>query len=174
MGIFARSRNKRHWSRRLVDAETRDFVQDVLDETTEMFRTPSGDFQLAALCQEAFAEGQTSDIEWLKGRGVDSRGFYARELAPSWEGLDRQQRAERIDRFIELSHELGRTPPDADPDDRFLDMLASVHLKVLLLAWSFDRTYGYMDQLMNGPLQYRRYRRSRVDRGKRRAGRRRR
>src|SRR5437899_3518854 len=158
MGIFARSRSKRHWSRRLIDAEKREFVQDVLDETTEMFRTPAGDFQLASLCDEAFEEGQTSDIEWLKSRGVHARAFYERELAPSWEGLTRDQRAERIDRFIELSHELGRTQPDDRPPDAFLDMLASVHLKVLLLAWAFDRTYGYMDQLMNGPLQYRLHR----------------
>jgi hypothetical protein len=34
-----------------------------------------------------------------------------------------------------------------------------VHLKVLLLAWAFDRTYGYMDRLMNGPLMYRMSRR---------------
>jgi hypothetical protein len=172
MGIFARSRSKRRFSRRLMDAETREFVEDVLDETTEMFRTPSGDFQLAALCEQAFAEGHTSDLDWLRSRGVDPHRFYARELAPSWEGLTREQRVERIDRFIELSHELGRTQPEDHPDDRLLDMLASVHLKVLLLAWAFDRTYGYMDQLMNGPLQYRIHRRSRAERGKRRTRRR--
>lgn len=155
-----------------MDAETREFVEDVLDETAEMLRTPSGDFQLAALCEQAFAEGETSDIEWLKDRGVDARLFYERELAPSWEGLDRQRRAERIDRFIELSHELGRNPRQVDPGDAFLDMLASVHLKVLLLAWAFDRTYGYMDQLMNGPLQYRLHRHAYGERGPRRARRR--
>ena len=154
-----------------MDAETREFVQDVLDETTEMFRTPAGDFQLASLCDEAFAEGQTSDIEWLKSRGVHARAFYERELAPSWEGLTRDQRAERIDRFIELSHELGRTQPDDRPPDAFLDMLASVHLKVLLLGWAYDRTYGYIDRLMNGPLQYRIHRRRGAERGRSRKGR---
>ena len=154
-----------------MDSETREFVEDVLDMTTEMLRTPSGDFQLAALCEEAFAEGQTRDLDWLRSRGVDADTFYSKELAPNWEGLDRERRAQRVDRFIELSHELGRTQPD-HPDDHFLDMLASVHLKVLLLAWSFDRTYGYMDQLMNGPLQYRIHRRSRSERGRRRTTRR--
>lgn len=155
-----------------MDAEKRDFVQDVLDETTEMLRTPSGDFQLAALCDEAFEEGETSDIEWLRSRGVDAHAFYTQELAPSWEGLTREQRAERIDRFIELSHELGRTPPGDDPPAAYLDMLASVHLKVLLLAWAYDRTYGYVDQLMNGPLQYRIHRRPREQKGRRRRSRR--
>ena len=103
---------------------------------------------------------------------MHARAFYERELAPSWEGLTRDQRAERIDRFIELSHELGRTQPDDRPPDAFLDMLASVHLKVLLLAWAFDRTYGYMDQLMNGPLQYRIHRGPREARGRRRRSRR--
>jgi hypothetical protein len=149
-----------------MDAETRDFVHDVLDETTEMFRTPSGDFQLEALCEHAFAEGETRDLEWLRGRAIDARAFYSRELAPSWEGLSREERAERLDRFIELSHELGRTQPDGHPPDSFLDMLASVHLKVLLLSWAFDRTYGYVDRLMNGPLQYRIHRRRRAERGR--------
>lgn len=154
-----------------MDAETRDFVHDVLDETTEMFRTPAGDFQLSALCEHAFAEGETRDLEWLRGRGIDAAVFYSKELAPSWEGLSQEERAERLDRFIDLSHELGRAQPDGHPPDSFLDMLASVHLKVLLLAWAFDRTYGYVDRLMNGPLQYRIHRRRRAERGSRRAAR---
>lgn len=155
-----------------MDAEARAFVHDVLDETTEMFRTPSGDFQLSALCAEAFAEGETSDIRWLTSRGVHAEDFYERELKPSWEGLGREQRAQRIDRFIELSHELGRSQRDGHPPDEFLDTLATVHLKVLLLGWAFDRTYGYIDRLMNGPLQYRIHRgRARAERGHRRAGR---
>jgi len=154
-----------------MDAETREFVQDVLDETSEMFRTPSGDFQLTALCEHVFAEGETRDIEWLRGRGVDAAGFYAKELAPNWEGLSQEERSGRLDRFIELSHELGRSQPKGHPPDAFLDMLASVHLKVLLLAWAFDRTYGYVDRLMNGPLQYRIHRRTRSGRGVRRTAR---
>ena len=30
--------------------------------------------------------------------------------------------------------------------------------KVLLLAWAYDRTYGFMDRIFNGPLQYREHR----------------
>jgi hypothetical protein len=155
MAIFGRRRKKRRWTRRLVDDETHDFIDEVLQETAEVLRTPSGEFQLALLCDEAFDEGRTTDIEWLKSRGIDSESFYARELAPNWEGLTRDQRAQRIERFIDLSNQLGGADVGNEPPGPFLDMLASVHLKVLLLAWAFDRTYGYMDRLMNGPLMYR-------------------
>lgn len=155
MGIFGRRSDKRRWSRRLIDDETREFIHDILDETAEMFRTPSGEFQLAGLTELVFDEADTLDIDWLRTRGIDGEAFYARELAPNWEGLTREERAARIDRFIELSHELGGAGPGGHPPEPFLDMLASVHLKVLLLAWAYDRTYGYMDQLLNGPLQYR-------------------
>ena len=39
-----------------------------------------------------------------------------------------------------------------------MDLASSVHLKVLLLAWAYDRTYSYMDRLFNGPLQYQSHR----------------
>jgi hypothetical protein len=158
MRILKSRGDKRRWSRRLIDDETRAFV-DSLDETSEVFRTASGEFQLRGLALDVFAGEATTDVRWLKGRGVDGDAFYHRELAPSWEGLTRTERAEKIDRFIELSHMLGRVD-DADgrPPDSFLDLVSSVHLKVLLLAWAYDRTYSYMDQLFNGPLQYQSHR----------------
>jgi hypothetical protein len=153
MRIFKPRGDKRRWSRRLVDDETRAFV-DSLEETSEMFRTASGEFQLRGLCLDVFAGEPTTDVRWLKQRGVDGDGFYHRELAPSWEALSREQRAEKIDSFIELSNMLGRVEADGHPPDEFVDLVSSVHLKVLLLAWAFDRTYAYMDRLFNGPLQY--------------------
>lgn len=153
MRIFKSRGDKRRWSRRLIDDETRAFV-DALDETSEVFRTVSGEYQLSALCFDVFATGPTSDVRWLKERGVDGEGFYRRELAPSWEGLGQAERAEKIDQFIELSNMLGRLDPDGHPPPSFVDLVSAVHLKVLLLAWAFDRTYSYMDRLFNGPLQY--------------------
>jgi hypothetical protein len=38
------------------------------------------------------------------------------------------------------------------------DLIAVVHTKVILLAWAFDRSYGFIDRLFNGPLQYREHR----------------
>jgi hypothetical protein len=167
---FFKSRgDKRRWSRRLVDDETRAFVDDVLEETSEIFRTASGEFQLRGLCIDVFASAPTTDLRWLKAGGTDPEAFYRRELAPNWEGLSQTERAAKIDRFIELSHMLGDADSGAHPPDPFLDIVATVHVKVLLLAWAYDRTYSYMDRLFNGPLQYRthRYRLAdgRVERG---------
>lgn len=158
MKIFRSRSDKRRWSRRLVDDETRDFVDDVLEETSEIFRTASGEFQLRGLCLDVFANPQTRDVRWLKDRGVDGARFYRTELAPSWEGLDRAGRARKIDSFLELSNMLGRAESDGRPPEEFIDLVATVHVKVLLLAWAYDRTYSYMDRIFNGPLQYRAHR----------------
>ena len=158
MRFFKSRGDKRRWSRRLIDDETRAFVDEVLDETSEVFRTASGEFQLRGLCLDVFAGGHTTDIRWLKERGTEGEAFYRRELAPSWEGLKREQRAEKIDQFIELSRMLGDVEPNGDPPDAFVDLVSAVHTKILLLAWAYDRTYSYMDRLFNGPLQYRAHR----------------
>src|SRR3954469_14335498 len=104
--FFRSRRDKRRWSRRLVDEETQAFVEDVLEETSEVFRTASGEFQLRGLCIDVFGAAPTADVRWLKSRGVDGAGFYRRELAPSWDGLEQAERADRIDQFIRLSHML--------------------------------------------------------------------
>src|SRR3954471_21537473 len=121
MRLFkSRGDDDRRWSRRLVDEETYDFVHDVLDETSEGFRTASGEFQLRGLCMDVFAGVHTADVRWLKSRGVDGATFYRRELAPSWEGLDQHARADKIDQFIQLSHMLGGVELDAHPPDEVL------------------------------------------------------
>ena len=150
--------DKRSWSRRLVDEETREFVEKELEETREVYRTASGEFQLRALCRDVFAAGSTIDLRWLKRRRVDPERFYEAELRPNWEELDQATRAAKIDRFIELSNMLGATGLDGEPPEQMRDVIATVHVKVLLLAWAFDRTYGFIDRLFNGPLQYRDHR----------------
>jgi hypothetical protein len=156
---FFKSRgDTRRWSRRLVDDETRAFVDEVLEETSEIFRTASGEFQLRGLCHDVFASAPTTDLRVLKKQGVDAEDFYRRELAPNWEGLTQVERARKIDQFIELSHMLGQAKQGAHPPDAFVAIVATVHTKVLLLAWAHDRTYSYMDRLFNGPLQYRSHR----------------
>ena len=158
---FGRGRgDKRSWSRRLADEETREFVERELEETREVFRTATGEFQLEGLCRDVFAAASTTDLRWLKSRGIDAGRFYSTELAPSWDGLDQAARAARIERFIELSHMLGATPMDGEPSREFRDLVAAVHVKVLLLAWAYDRTYGFIDRIFNGPLQYRAHRQS--------------
>jgi hypothetical protein len=151
--------DKRSWSRRLADEETREFVEKELEETREVFRTASGEFQLEALCRDVFAAESTTDLRWLKSRGIDGERFYSAELRPSWEGLDQRERAEKIERFIELSHMLGGAELDGEPPVEMRDLIATVHVKILLLSWAHDRTYSFVDRIFNGPLQYREHRR---------------
>jgi hypothetical protein len=152
--------DKRSWSRRLADEESREFVERELEDTREVFRTSSGEFQLKSLCRDVFASGSTTDLRWLKSRGVDPGEFYENELRPSWEGLDQRERAAKIERFIELSHMLGGAGLEGEPSEEMRDLIATVHVKTLLLSWAHDRTYGFIDRIFNGPLQYRAHRRS--------------
>jgi hypothetical protein len=152
-------RDKRSFSRRLADEEARQFVEHELEETREVYRTSSGEFQLSALCRDVFASDATADLLWLRQRGVDADSFYRSELAPNWDQLDQHTRQSKIERFIELSHELGGAQLNGEPPEAVRDVVATVHLKVLLLAWAYDRTYGFMDRIFNGPLQYRSHRR---------------
>src|SRR4051794_41971723 len=78
--IFSSRSDKRRWSRRLVDEETRDFVEHVLEETSEIFRTASGEFQLRGLCLDVFASAPTTDLRYLKEQGVAGGGVCPREV----------------------------------------------------------------------------------------------
>jgi hypothetical protein len=150
--------DKRSWSRRLADEESREFVEKELDDTRDVFRTSSGEFQLQALCRDVFATEATTDLRWLKSRGVDPDAFYRSELLPSWEGLDQGARAAKVERFIELSHMMGGAGLEGEPSEEMRDLIATVHVKTLLLSWAHDRTYGFIDRIFNGPLQYRNHR----------------
>jgi hypothetical protein len=156
-------RDTRSWSRRLVDEESREFVEGELEETRELYRTSTGDFMLEALCRDVFANAATTDIRWLRSRGIDCERFYREELAPSWEGLDREERARRIERFIDLSNQLGALSGNGtEPAPEVRDLVATVHVKVILLSWAFDRSHGFVDRIFNGPLQYREHLRAAV------------
>ena len=146
-----------------MDEESREFVEGELEETRELYRTSSGEFLLEALTRDVFASASTTDVRWLRGRGIDGERFYRDELAPSWEGLGREERARRIERFIDLSNQLGSLSANgSEPAAEVRDLIATVHLKVILLSWAFDRTHGFVDRIFNGPLQYRRHLRSAV------------
>lgn len=146
-----------------MDEESRAFVEGELEETRELYRTSSGEFLLDALCRDVFASAATTDVRWLRGRGVDGERFYSEELAPSWEGLGREERARRIERFIDLSNQLGGVSGNGtEPAPEVRDLIATVHVKVILLSWAFDRSHGFVDRIFNGPLQYREHRRTAV------------
>jgi hypothetical protein len=93
---------------------------------------------------EGEVEAPTADVASLRSRSTDPDDFYAREVAPSWDGLNEAQRAARLDGFLEMcamlegSADLMGVPPE---------MAASVRTKTLLIAWAFDEEYGYLSRL---------------------------
>jgi hypothetical protein len=102
---------------------------------------------LVADLLEGEVAAPTADVAELMRIGVTADDFYEKELKPSWEGLGEAQRAARVEGFIELS-----TMMDAPGAAEGLpaDMIPRVHTKTLMLAWAFDETYGYLNELARG------------------------
>jgi hypothetical protein len=108
---------------------------------------PGGRLDLRALVAdllEGEVEAPTADVVALVRAGVTPGEFYEQELRGSWEGLGEAQRAARIEGFMELS-----TMMDAPgaADDLPPDMVPRVRTKMLVLAWAFDETYGFISSL---------------------------
>jgi len=92
----------------------------------------------------------TADVALLVREGISADEFYDKELARSWEGLDENHRAARVEQFVGLAVMLenadeGARVPNHD------QMLASVRTKALLLAFAVDETYGLMRQIERDP-----------------------
>jgi hypothetical protein len=92
----------------------------------------------------------TADVARLVREGVDADHFYDKELARSWEGLNENQRAARVEQFAGLALMLEGAGPDAQVPGHE-QMLASVRTKTLLLAFAIDETYGLMRQIERDP-----------------------
>ena len=108
-------------------------------------RTNGG--ELRSIVGELFADAPTADIRLLRAGGASAESFHAAEIAPNWDGLDRSQRAARIERFIELQQVFAGAE---DMPDTVARTAAAVNTKVILLAWAYDRCYGYVARLLNG------------------------
>ena len=91
---------------------------------------------------EGEVEAPTSDVRHMIALGTDPDDFYARELAPNWDGLDEDARADKLEGFVELARMVERSP-DALP----LDMAAALRTKLLVLGWAFDEEHGYLGRL---------------------------
>jgi hypothetical protein len=92
----------------------------------------------------------TADVALLVGQGTDPDVFYDKELSKSWEGLDENHRAARVEQFVGLALML----EGADEGSRVPDherMLASVRTKTLLLAFAVDETYGLLRRIERDP-----------------------
>ena len=88
----------------------------------------------------------TADVRWLVSRDTLPAEFYAREIAPNWEGLDRDGRAGKLDGFVDLAQMV-----DADPGALPREMAATVRTKTIILAWAFDEVHGYTGRLARQP-----------------------
>jgi hypothetical protein len=92
----------------------------------------------------------TADVALLIERRIDPDVYYDRELSKSWDGLDENHRAARVEQFVGLALML----EGADEGTRVPNheqMLASVRTKTLLLAFAVDETYGLMRQIERDP-----------------------
>ena len=90
-------------------------------------------------------EAPTADVRRLVADGVGADEFYEGELAPNWDGLDEDRRADKLDGFLELARMI-ESSPDALP----ADMAASLRTKLLMLAWAFDEEHGYLGRMARG------------------------
>ena len=94
---------------------------------------------------EGEIEAPTSDVRHMIKLGTSPDDFYARELAPNWDGLSEDERADKLDQFVELAQMV-----EASPDALPLDMAASLRTKLLVLGWAFDEEHGYLGRLAGG------------------------
>lgn len=94
---------------------------------------------------EGEIEAPTSDVRRMIELDTPPDDFYERELAPNWDGLDEDRRADKLDQFVELAQMV-----EASPDALPLDMAASLRTKLLVLGWAFDEEHGYLGRLAGG------------------------
>ena len=94
---------------------------------------------------EGEVEAPTSDVLHMIALDTSPDEFYERELAPNWDGLDENARADKLDQFVELAQMV-----EASPDALPRDMAASLRTKLLVLGWAFDEEHGYLGQLAGG------------------------
>ena len=89
----------------------------------------------------------TADIAALRDRGTDPDEFYEREIAPSWEGLDEDQRTTRLEGFLEM---ISLLEGGGDLAGVSADRAVTMRTKSLLIAWVYDQEYGYLNRMARG------------------------
>ena len=147
-----RASRRTELKRRLVEGLATDpqAVELVVEESQDRYWTRSGGFDVRALVGDLFHRWRNppAPVLWLKDRGVDGSTFFAREIAPSWEGLEPSERREKLDQFVGLLDMVGQAAPEGDPPDAFLDMVANVQTKVLVLSLAGDRSQRHVRRLI--------------------------
>jgi hypothetical protein len=95
-------------------------------------------------------QAPTADVARMVRAGIDPEVFYDKELARSWDGLDENHRAARVEQFAGLALMLEEASEDARPPN-YESMLAAVRTKTLLLAFAVDETYGLLRRIERDP-----------------------
>jgi hypothetical protein len=154
MGLFSRSRNgSTATERRSLPAEAasiRAALTALQIEREQAGLARVGEVDLREMVRqllEGEVEAPTADVRWLIEHHTDPDGFYEREVAPSWEGLDEDRRAGRLEGYLDLIQGLAQA---GDATGLPPEMRASAHVRAFVLAWAFDETYGYLARLARG------------------------
>jgi hypothetical protein len=132
------------------DARAMRTVLDALGHELRAARGPGTEVDLRTAVRdllEGEVEAPTADVADLKRRGTDPDRFYEAEVAPSWEGLDEETRASRLEGFLDLCEMLEDAGDAAGLPP---EMAAAVRTKTLLLAWAFDETHGFLARIIRG------------------------
>ena len=95
-------------------------------------------------------QAPTADVQRLIRDDVDPAEFYEKELARAWEGLNENQRVNRVEQFAQLAAMLEDADEAARPPN-YERMLASVRTKTLLLAFAVDETHGLLRRIELDP-----------------------
>jgi hypothetical protein len=130
------------------DARAMRTTLDAIRRELRAARGPQGQIDVRAALRDIFegeVEAPTADVVALKRRGTDADHFYETEVAPSWEGLDEDGRAARLDGFLELCELLDSAGDDAAGLPPH--MAPAIRTKALVLAWAFDETHGYLARI---------------------------
>ena len=145
MGLLDRLRGVSHTNGAVAPSLARDAREMRATLTALNWERGGGELDLRSLIHdllEGEVEAPTRDVAHMVRQGVDPDDFYGRELAPNWDGLDENARADKLDQFVELAH-MVEASPDALPPD----MAASLRTKLLLLGWAYDEQHGYLGRL---------------------------
>ena len=145
MGLLDRLRGGDAGSSRSAPSLARD-AREMRATLTALHSERGGaELDLRALVRdllEGEVEAPTDDVRHMIALGTSPDEFYETELAPNWDGLDEDRRADKLDQFVELAH-MVEDSPDALPRD----MAASLRTKLLVLGWAFDEAHGYLGRL---------------------------
>ena len=136
-----------------LDARAMRMALQALNARREEIDPGRAEIDLRALVADLLGgdvQPPTADVQRLIHDDIDPAEFYDKELARAWEGLNENQRVNRVEQFAQLAAMLEDASEDARPPN-YEQMLATVRTKTLLLAFAVDETYGLLRRIERDP-----------------------